>query len=207
MLEREASDLGVTSFHSIYDAGYTSSALKWRSMIGFNYYEVIEYEVKATDMFHLDDDYQTSPPQYILHSPQYFPMPPTPWNSSYNDNFFEEDDYFLEPPSPNNLVEDVTHLVGNEYFPVPSRVHEFNYPSLEAEEDDEYNPEPPIYPKINYLSEDEQHQGGPHRLNKVAFDDMAFSDDKYNLKPPLGFSSKLSQESNEYFSNPLAFSD
>ncbi|KAL2651361.1 hypothetical protein R1flu_019489 [Riccia fluitans] len=144
-------------------------------MTGLNDYEVIESEVKVTDIFDLDNDYQPSPSQYNFPSPEYFSTTPTPWNRSYSSKFFEEDDYFLEPPSPNSLVEDVTYLACDEYFPVLPWVPEFNYLSLEA--DDEYNPEPPVYPKINYSREDEQDQGGPHRLNEVAFYDKAFNDE------------------------------
>ncbi|KAL2643541.1 hypothetical protein R1flu_011128 [Riccia fluitans] len=114
-------------------------------------------------------------------------MPPIPWNNSYSSKFLEEDNYFLEPPSPNSLVEGVTQLAADEYFAMPPRVLEFNYLSLKAEEGDKYNPEPPVYPEIKYSSEDEQDQAGPHRLNKVAFDNMAFSDDEYNPEPSLGF--------------------
>ncbi|KAL2634020.1 hypothetical protein R1flu_005499 [Riccia fluitans] len=153
--EHEVSDPGIISFCSNCGAGYTSSALERRSTTGLNDYKVVESEVKAVDMFDSDDDYQPSPPKYNLCSPKYFLMPPTPWNSSYNGKFFEDDNYFPEPPSPNSFVEGVTHLAGEEYFPVPPRIPKFNYPNLEAKEDNEYNPESSVYPKINYSNEDE----------------------------------------------------
>ncbi|KAL2613103.1 hypothetical protein R1flu_024795 [Riccia fluitans] len=92
-------------------------------------------------------------------------------------------------------------------FQKPPWIIEINYSSLEDEEDDEYNPKPPVYPEINYSSDDNQDQARPLQCNQLALDDVVSSDAEYNPELPLGFSSELYQESNEYLSDPFSFSD
>ncbi|KAL2632501.1 hypothetical protein R1flu_003980 [Riccia fluitans] len=69
--------------------------------------------------------------------------------------FFEEDDYFPEPPSSKSVLDGVTVVMDNEYILEPPPFLEINYSSLKDEEDDEYNPEPPVYPEINFSSDDD----------------------------------------------------
>ncbi|KAL2644903.1 hypothetical protein R1flu_012490 [Riccia fluitans] len=115
-------------------------------------------DVKALDMFDSDDDYHPSLPSSNTQFSEYFPMPPTLWNSSYNVEFFREDDYFLEPPSSKSVLDGVTIVMDDEYVSEPPPVPKMNYSSLKDKEDEEYDPEPPIYPKFNYSSEDNQDQ-------------------------------------------------